>query len=477
MLRGVASILLFLALAGVADAAVIRGGARADGIVAQDGTRQTVICGRGRDIVSADRSDRVGRDCETVSRELARDPLSGGPAQHATIVEPDTASFGRTVVAVYQVGRIRDGAAMQIGWATSRDAGQTWQNGNLPGLTIFSTPAGTAMRVSDPVIAYDQAHGVWLAASLTVSPGLTQLLISRSADGISWELPVIAVQTTLANLGYDKEWLTCDNGSASSFRGRCYLSYTDFDFDALSTQYSADGGLTWSAPVQAAPAFGIRIVGVQPAALPNGTLTILFVGQERFSGMWSVRSRDGGASYEGPVQVADLTFARSRVLRDFPLPSAESAGGDVYAVWTDCRFRPVCDGNDLVLSRTSDGARWTPLRRIPLPRTRSYAIPGLGVSPGGRLALVYYTQPNGCASEECALHVGFTTSRGTSWTRPRRLSPQGIRLSWIARTTLGRMVGDYISTSWTDGRPVSVFVLAKPLRNGAFRESVFAFRG
>jgi hypothetical protein len=44
----------------------------------------------------------------------------------------------------------------------------------------------------------------------------------------------------------------------------------------------------------------------------------------------------------------------------------------------------------------------------------------------------------------------------------------------IARTTLGSMVGDYISTSFAGGRAVPVFVLAKPPRGTRLSEAVFA---
>jgi hypothetical protein len=480
--RGVVSVLVFLALAAPAGAATIRGTARADGIVAQDGRRQTVTCGRGADVVTADRSDRVGRDCETVSRQLALDTLKGGPGQHATIVEPDSAAFGSTVVAVYQVARIHGGASMQIGWATSRDGGASWRNGYLPGLTLFSAPSGLADRVSDPAIAYDAAHGTWLAATLAVSASFTQLLVSRSPDGLGWSAPVVAASARNAggsgdDVSFDKEWITCDNGASSPFRGHCYLSYTDFVNESLSTQTSADGGLTWGAPVPAAPDVEDRLVGVQPASLPDGTLSILFVGEGPDAGIWSVRSRDGGASFEGKTAVATFRFSGTRGLRNFPLPSAESAGGDVVAAWSDCRFRSACAGDDLVVSRTSDGAHWSAPARVPLPGGRTYVIPGLGVSSSGRLALAYYSLPNVCRRAPCGLTASFTTSRGSGWRAPRRLSPQAVPLTWVAHTSLGRMVGDYISTSWVAGRPVAVFVLAAKPRGGVLRESVFAYRG
>src|SRR5438876_8084689 len=51
----------------------IRGTARNDRIQAWNGVRDTVSCGHGRDLVTADASDRVARDCEVVSREISRD--------------------------------------------------------------------------------------------------------------------------------------------------------------------------------------------------------------------------------------------------------------------------------------------------------------------------------------------------------------------------------------------------------------------
>ena len=84
-----------------------------------------------------------------VTREASRDPYDNGESQHETEVEPDSAAFGKTVVAVFQVGRVFDGGARNIGYAVSRDSGRTWRRGFLPGLTP---------RASDPSIAYDRKH-------------------------------------------------------------------------------------------------------------------------------------------------------------------------------------------------------------------------------------------------------------------------------------------------------------------------------
>ena len=72
-------------------------------------------------------------------------------ASTQTEVEPDSAAFGKTVVSVFQVGRIFDGGARNIGFATSRaTAAAPGGAASCPGLTP---------RASDPSIAYDRKHG------------------------------------------------------------------------------------------------------------------------------------------------------------------------------------------------------------------------------------------------------------------------------------------------------------------------------
>jgi hypothetical protein len=51
-----------------------------------------------------------------------------------------------------------------------------------------------------------------------------------------------------------------------------------------------------------------------------------------------------------------------------------------------------------------------------------------------------------------------------------------MKLDWLADTNLGRMVGDYISTSFAAGRPVPVLALAAAPSGGRFNEAIFASR-
>src|SRR5207248_6428962 len=157
---------------------------------------------------------RAARDCEPVSRRISIDTLTASPGQHQTEVEPDVVGNGSTVVASFQVGRFSDGGSSGIGWATSTNAGRTWRSGILPGVTLASVPPGTSERASDPAVAYDALHDVWLVTSLIFSPAFSALYVSRSTDGLAWSQPATAALISGGSLSYDKEWIGCDNGSA-----------------------------------------------------------------------------------------------------------------------------------------------------------------------------------------------------------------------------------------------------------------------
>src|SRR5579859_7778926 len=53
--------------------------------------------------------------------QISSDPYHNRDSQHKTEVEPDTFSFGQTVVSAFQVGRFYNGGASNIGWSTSID--------------------------------------------------------------------------------------------------------------------------------------------------------------------------------------------------------------------------------------------------------------------------------------------------------------------------------------------------------------------
>ena len=431
-------------------------------------------------------------------RIAADSTLTEGGAQHATIVEPDAFAVGSRVVSTFQVGRYFGGSAGGIGFATSTNAGQTWRSGLIPGITQATAPPGPSEAASDPTVAYDAVHGRWLIATLVNSDEESGIFVNGSADGLSWEGPHIAIsyppETRGEGTAVDKEWLTCDNRAQSRFRGRCYLAYTDLAHDSagqeggnIAVQSSVDGGVTWSQPVLLPVDADTVSPGVQPVVRPNGELVIVFFED---GNVRAVRSTDGGVTFAPRERIAALTFHRRPVtrtrLRGFSLPTATvDAAGTVYAAWPDCRFRASCRADDIVWSRSTGPGRWTRPRRVPLGPlgTREFTIPDLTVDPASRgararLALSYYTLNNAdCTETNCLLDVYLVTSRtaGARWARPRRLNPQRMRLTWIAQTNSGRMVGDYTGTVFSGKRVVAVHAQGRAPQGGTLNEPLFAY--
>jgi hypothetical protein len=308
--------------------------------------------------------------------QLSSDPFTASTCtastqtNHHTEVEPDTFSFGSTIVAAFQVGRIFDGGACAIGFATSTNGGSTWTNGLVPGVTKYS--GGTFDRATDPSVAYDAKHGVWLISSLVLTEtggahGVA-ILDSTSTDGVTWNAPFT---TENASVSPDKNWIVCDNTATSPFYGTCYTEWDDNghnnkDFNSHST----NGGQTWSSPVSTKPA--ASVIGGQPLVQPNGTEAApIDNGNETSLGIYT--STNGGSSYSSAKSITAISHHTvGGSLRESALPSAEIDGaGTVYVVWSDCRFESGCTSNDLVMAKSSNLSSWTITRfRSPWARAR-----------------------------------------------------------------------------------------------------------
>jgi hypothetical protein len=419
---------------------------------------------------------------------VAVDTTTTAGAQHATQVEPDAAVAGSRIVAAYQVGRFFGGGAAATGFATSTNAGRTWRRGHLPQYPGAANP-------SDPVVARDAFHGRWLISTIVPrAAGRSAVAVQRSIDGLSWEFPITAVSYPQSGgdegTSLDKEWLTCDNGNASPRSGTCYLAYTDFahetpgdpDGSHIAVQSSTDGGLTRSAPTLIQVHATDVSPGVQPVVRPNGELVVVFFEDGVAE---AVRSNDGGATFSERERISSVGIHQRPVtrtrLRAFTLPTAAAdTTGAVYAAWSDCRFRSGCSTNDIVWSKSTAPGVWTPARRVPLAPLASkldLTIPELAVS-GKRLALAYYavSSPD-CTETNCLLDAYLTTSStaGAKWSKPRRMNPVRMRLTWLAQTVSGRMVGDYTGVVFSGRRVVSVHVQARAPRGGQLNEAVYGY--
>jgi hypothetical protein len=416
---------------------------------------------------------------------ISADPFTNGTSQHATQVEPDAFAFGTTIVAAFQSGRFFIAGSSDIAFATSHDGGSTWITGVLPGTTNLVQPAGPFDSVSDPSVAYDAAHGVWLISSLPIflrsaPPPAPAALVSRSTDGFAWGPPVAVSPGQSSS---DKDWIVCDNTPSSLYFGHCYIEWDDPNAGGLiHMSTSTDGGQTWG-PIRntANNAAGI---GGQPLVQPNGTV-IVPIADFNIQKMVAFASHDGGASWTAAVVAATVSdHFEAGGLRSAALPSAAiDASGRVYLAWQDCRYRAGCASNDIVVSTSIDGSSWTPVSRVPIDSVTSsadYFLPGIGVAPGtsgpsARLGITYFYYPNtACSRATCVLDVGFVSSQdgGATWAPPIALAG-GMSVTWLPNTLNGLMVGDYSTTVYVGTQPHTIFAVAHA-PSGAFDEAMYA---
>ena len=409
-------------------------------------------------------------------RQLSQDSFTDPSAQHMTEVEPGAFAYRSTVVAAFQVARISSGGGDDIGFATSLDAGVTWSNGYLPGLTIFGG-GGTNSAASDASVAYDAKHGVWLINTLPIAGGVN-VAVNRSTDALHWGNPIYVSQAGNA----DKNWIICDNTATSPFYGNCYVGW---DNSEIQMSTSSDGGLTWGqAKATAGRDFGI---GVNPVVQPNGTVVVGFA--DFNGGMSAFTSTNGGQSWNAAISISSApSHGEQGGLRSAGLPSTAIDGaGRVYVSWPDCRFESGCAANDIVYSSSTDGIHWSSVVRVPMDPINSgvdHFIHGMGIDirtsgSSAHMAITYYYYPVSACGSSCQLYAGFTLSNdgGQTWTAGRQLAGP-MQLTWLPNTFSGRMVADYVATVYPAGittvsRALPIFAVALAPTGSLFHEAIY----
>ncbi len=424
--------------------------------------------------------------------QVSRDPFSTRGFEHATEVEPAIATDGRTVVSAFQVGRGQEGGAVDIGVAVSTNAGAAWSGTMLDDIT--KTTGGPFERASDPSVARDARTDSWMVGYLGITlggpfqePKRSAVMVVRSTDGGGSFGAPSTVARAPRGLVYDKPWVTCDEHERSPFYGTCYALWDSFGLRSgaspvVHASTSRDGGLHWSDPVRTADRG--RGFGMVPVVRPDGSVVVVYLGLQHplHPRVSAFGSEDGGAHWGASVRIAvqHRTERQLQVVRDPGLPAVTvDEHGTVWAAWSDCRFEPRCAVDDLVLSRSDDGASWSrpaPAVSGSRPTSASLVTPALVADEHGgttRLAVVYYTVSGARWGDTfrpapCAITIGFASSvdGGSTWGSPTTIGWR-MKLGWFPPTRQGYMWGDYVSAATTNtGRVVTVLPLAhRPVRN------------
>ena len=132
---------------------------------------------------------------------------------------------------------------------------------------------------------------------------------------------------------------------------------------------------------------------------------------------------------------------------------------------------------------STNGTKWTVPARMPidpLSSTVDHFIPGLGVdratsgTTAHLIATYYYYPVASCTDSTCQIHVGFTTSTngGKTWTAGKNLAGP-MKIAWLPNSQNGPMLADYLSSSYVNGKPFGVFMVAKIPSGGLFNEAAY----
>ncbi|MFP5284833.1 MAG: sialidase family protein, partial [Thermoanaerobaculia bacterium] len=294
-------------------------------------------------------------------------------------------------------GEFYGGGGGFTGFARSLDGGRTWQdNGAVGGISM-----------GDPSLVWRRADGYFYLGTLESGGGLAIWISTDDCQTFRH----LATPTTG---GDDKEILAVDNNPASPNYGNIYMVWTDFGLGGapIRAMRSADGGVTWSAPVTLSS--GGTVQGAWPAVAPNGDVYVAWLQYASWpSGNITVqvsRSTNGGLSYT-PV-TSPLSNAVS------PRDSAASSS---------CG-RPALRGN-----------------------LRYLASPQIAVDSSGVLHVVYSFDPDGFNTGDVVnVYYRRSTNSGASWSTQVRLNDDTTTRDQFFPTI--QVQGSTVMAAWYDRR-------------------------
>ena len=267
-------------------------------------------------------------------------------AQNETAIAQDP-NAPRHLVAAFNDYRRGDDTC---GAAWSVDGGETWQDSTLPNGFVRGAAYGGVARqyfqsAGDPAVAWDTKGNAYLQCQMfmrgdgaltnnTDTSSAVYVFRSTGSNGASWNFtgrPVIETFNNTVVPLEDKPYMTVDNAVGSPYQDRIYVTWTEFAADGSGYIYGAHSnnyGETFSPKVLVSLDSGLctNTFGAgtpfgrcnenqfsQPFTARNGTLYVVYANYNNQALMGSdnryqvllAKSTDGGATFSGPVKVAD----------------------------------------------------------------------------------------------------------------------------------------------------------------------------
>ncbi len=385
----------------------------------------------------------------------------------------------------------QDGGFNTSKFATSSNGGGNWTEGFIT-KTPGNGPAVTWKAHSDPVVAISRKTGtaflstlMFCTASCDSSDTDGGLYAARSTDGgLSFPAnQTYAVATHTAGVGTsqdfeDKNWITVDNNSASSFYGNVYHSWTRFfaaGRDAIYFSKSTNDGVSWSTPQRISQtALDGAVQGSGIATGPAGEIYVVFevffVGGKRQ--IYMTKSTNGGGTWTTAAaitpQFGELSspFAGATYRTDsFPAIAVDNSGisgknGNIYVVYAS-----QSQGNADVsfIRSTNGGGTWSSPLRVNDVKTGQQFFPAIAVDSNGDIAIAWHDTR--LADPKYDIFAARSDNNGTCFSTNQRVTsvsstPPGASNSFIGDYGGIAGLGGNVYPVWSDTRNATATELA-----------------
>jgi hypothetical protein len=284
----------------------------------------------------------------------------------------------------------------------------------------------------------------------------------------------------------DKNHMWIDNSLGSPYEGNLYCAWTDFSGGSMDSRigfnYSADGGFTWSTPVNVSAAVnsGSHDQGVNIATGPNGEVYVVWAIYDGWptneTALGLAVSMDGGVTFPPATRIItnidgirNYDIGKNMRHNSFPSMAVDQSTGTVYIVWANHGVPGINSGFDVdvYMIRSDDqGATWSAPIRVnqdPIGQGRMHYFPWITCDPdNGILSVIFYDDRN-VGGTECETFCANSFDGGDTW-EDFKVSDVSFTPAPIGGLADGYM-GDYIGINakggwvyptWADTRTGSV---------------------
>ncbi len=345
------------------------------------------------------------------------------PFEIGATVNTSNVRFLKVVGAVLALG-VTTGIGIGASAQSALAADNVWSDAQQ--LATFPASMFSPM----PQVSFDssgRAIAIWI--SNTGSQGFLVVTSVSTDGGTTWSSP--ANVSELDGYAHDAQVSMDSNGRAVAVWDRFAAGDTK-----VQGSWSADGGLTWSTPVDLSAS-----TATNPQVRFDSTGTVIATWPNDMGRIVSRSSADGGATWSAPT---DLSLAGGSA---FGVQMSGDTQGKTIATWS--RY----DGAQNVAqsSTTSDGGlTWSEPVNISAAGGDANN-PQIRVDSSGRTFMVWNFYQSGVNT----VQVSTSTNSGTSWSDPLDLSPSGVdcQESHVGVDSAGRAI--VIWSNFRDGGRVT----------------------